>query len=453
MKPLTRRAVVRGFGGLLISLPVLEGCTRLDGLVSGPPRERTGARREGLATPAKRFISLLAPDGVDPRLWWPSGTETAFTLNSQTAAYEAVKEHLLLLKGVDNKVARDSRLDGRGNGHAEGVASLLTGWGVEERVSGSNNWYARGGPSIDQLLSTLHEQAGYLGRTRGLYLGEEGAGSYSATSILPNLDRADFGFDLASLFDSSQNQTQTALENARLRNKSVLDGSMSDFQALSTRVSGEDKRRIDAHLEALRSIELRYQVANSCRQPTLNTNPADDNETRDLYYDVVTAAMACDATRVAVVAFRHCGGGGPRLPWVGVLDDIHELSHQVVSDPQTAASHVNFTKYHQWFQGKTASLVQKLKAVTIPGGGTLFDDTVIFQGSDLSFDHDQVDMPFVILAGGQTRFSTGRFVTFAPHALHTHLLTTLLHAFGHPATQVGDPQYVSGNLDARLFKA
>ena len=61
-------------------------------------------------------------------------------------------------------------------------------------------------------------------------------------------------------------------------------------------------------------------------------------------------------------------------------------------------------------------------------------------------------MPFLIIAGDKTPFDTGRFVQFTPRVMHTHLLTTLLHAFGHPASRVGDPQYPAGHLDGRLFK-
>lgn len=454
-KPTTlpRRAVLRG-AGLLISLPLLESCSKLPDSVPTLPAREQATRTEGLSTlRAKRFIALVAPNGVDPDYWYPTGSETGFALNQQNAPLEPIRQHLLMTSGIANKVAVDGAASGNGNGHAEGVASMLTGWAPFESPKGSNQWRANGGPSIDQLLSDFHTANGYVGRARGIHMGEEGSGPYSSVSIKPDGRQEDYFSDLDVLFDPAGSSTAQALEAARLRRKSVLDGSKADFTALSARVSGEDKARIDQHLEALRSIEKRFEgMVAQCKRPTL-ANAMDDNQRRDVFYDIIVATLACDATRVATVYLRHSGGGGPKLPFINVFEDIHELSHQIVGAPVGASSRADFTKYHQWFSQKTLSLVQKLKAVSVPEGGTLFDDVVLFQGTELGYDHACPNMPFFLIAGEKTPFATGRFVKFLPAAMHTHLLVSLLNAFGHPATRVGDPRYLSGNLNARLFKA
>ncbi len=455
MKPMNRRTMMRGFGGVLVALPALEACSKPDASGAGP-RERTAARASALvATPARRFIAMMRPNGVDPPLWFPTGGERNFVLSPQTAAFEAVREHLILTHGIDNRVAIDQNADGGGNGHIEGVSSLLTGWGARLLQAGTNDWAPLGGPSVDQILADLHAQNGYVGRARGLYFGEQGMGGYSGISIRKDLAYEDAFADFDVLFESSKPTTDLARENARLTRKSVLDGTKADFAALSSRVSGEDKRRIDQHLEALRSIELRLSQVSAveCKAPVAG-EPAGDDERRELFNDIIVAAFACDATRVAGLSFYHSGGGGPQLPELGVLEDIHELSHQVADmakDP-SHGSHALFTKYHDWFSKKTVSLVQKLKAVATPEG-TLFDDTVLFQGSELAVNHACPNMPFVILAGHATPFKTGRFVEFASGTMHTHLLTTLLNAFNHPATSVGDPKYASGHLNSALFGA
>lgn len=458
---LSRRSVLRG-AGVLISLPVLESCKTRDSVPTLPAREhKVGKVTSALTSPAaKRFICVVAPNGVDPIYWFPTGGERDFVLNQQNAPLEAIRQHLIITSGIDNQPAIDMYESGAGNGHAEGVGSLLTGWAVHEDPPDSNQWAVNGGPSIDQTLSDMHGQNGYVGRARGLYMGDEGgSGSYGSVSVRENGQRENGFSDLNVLFDSNDTDNETALENARLRRKSVLDGSKADFAALVPRVSGEDKLRIEAHLEALRSIEMRYDNLTQCGRPDLNDNPMDANERRDMFQDIVVATMTCDASRVATLYLYHSGGGGPQLPFIDIYEDIHELSHQVADitrgqpdSREPAKARDDFTRYLSWFSEKTVSLVEKFKAVSTPEG-TLFDDVVIFHGSEISIDHTCPNMPFMVFAGDNTPFDTGRYLQFPTGTSHTHLLTTLLNAFGHTATQVGDPRYPAGNLNAQFFKA
>jgi hypothetical protein len=446
MKRLERRVVLRGFAGTLITLPVLEGCTSSEGLVSLPARETAKSQASLSTLKAKRFVALMCPNGVYPPKWFPTGADRTFTLNEHNSPLEAIRQHLIMTRGIANKVALDKANAG-GNGHVEGVTSLLTGWPPEDL--GGNNWRSWGGPSIDQTLASFFASNGYVARARGIHFGEEGVGGpYNALSVQANRDHE--GQTNASVLFDSPGAMQS-VENARLRHQSVLDGAKNDFQKLSLRVSGIDKQRIDAHLEALRSIEKRLALTTSCTRP--NTGPAmNGDQQRDLYFDILTAAFACDASRTATLLFYHSGGGGPKLPWINVFEDIHEISHQVEGNSPPAASVQNFGAYHQWWSRKTVRFVQNLKNTPTADGGTLLDETVIFQGSEIAWAHRTPDMPFLLVAGEKTPFDTGRYVNFSPKVMHTHLLTTLLHAFGHTATHVGDPQYPPGHLDSSFFK-
>lgn len=451
MSRLDRRTLLRGFGGALIALPALEACTR------APRSESLGrSQQRQVVTPAKRFIAIMCPDGVEPAWWFPAGSERDFTLGRHNQELAPIQQHLLLLRGVDNQVAIDARARMQGNGHAEGVSSMLTGLPPTETPVMSNDWY-NAGPSIDQVIAKFHKDAGYVGATDSLHFGEEGPGGYSSISIRADGSRSDFYNAFAAgsldlLFAADSDQSQQALENARLRKHSILDGVKADYQALAQRVSADDRRRVEAHLEALRSIEQRIDRVVVCERPEL-VPPMDDDQTRDLYYDVLTAALACDATRVATVSFRHSGGGGPKLPFAGVQEDIHELSHSIVGESLEGPAHAEFDLYHQWFWKKALSLVTKLKAVETPEGGTLFDDVVILTGSEISLDHGNVDMPFMLMAGDRTPIDTGRFVELPSGTNHCGLLVSLMRAYGVEVDHFGDPSYAAQNLDSALFKA
>jgi len=122
-----------------------------------------------------------------------------------------------------------------------------------------------------------------------------------------------------------------------------------------------------------------------------------------------------------------------------------------VEEALDGPSHIGFDTYHQWYPGKVAYLVGKMKDVLLPDGKTLFDETVLFQGSEISWNHDHPDMPFLIMAGDATPFRTGRFVQVGPAIPHNHLLVTLGRAFGADITEFGDPAVTQGNLDADLL--
>jgi hypothetical protein len=236
----------------------------------------------------------------------------------------------------------------------------------------------------------------------------------------------------------------------------VLDGALADFDRVSKQLSGEDQRRVQQHLEALRDVEKRLDTPPpvACDPNAWTAPTATDKGTLwTSLVDIAALAMACDTTRVVTFSFDHAGGGGPALPWIGVNDDMHEISHRIVGAKPDSADYQSFIKLRVWFTELVAHFVDTLKKVTLPNGESLFDDTVVFTGSEISFNHSTPDMPYVILAGAQTPFRTGRFVQVGPKVSHSNLLVTLLHAFGSQASAIGLPQFSTGNLDAALFKA
>jgi len=391
----------------------------------------------------------MQPNGVVPQYWFPSGGERDFTLGRHLTKLEPFKQNLIVMKGIDNKAGKNTTY---ANGHIEGVTSFLTGL-PPLAIDPANNQFSASGVSIDQLIADHQLSAGYLPKTRSLHFGEEGAGGYSAVAYAgPEQPMAmmspQASFDL--LFEAAADPD--AVMKARALKKSVLDGVSGDFTRLSARISGDDKQRIDEHLEALRRIEMRLSAYAACSRPMLDISPENDDETRTLYYDLVAAALTCDATRVVTISFRHSGGGGPQLPFAGVYEDIHELSHQIVAEATPGKAHEDFDKYHQWYTSKTAYLVDRLSNTLLPDGKSLLDETVLLQGSEISWDHDTPDMPYLLLAGAETPFDTGRFVQLAPKVPHNWLLVTLGRAFGLELDEFGDPMYARGHLD-QLFKA
>lgn len=392
-----------------------------------------------------------------PALWWPTpgASEADFTLAPMLDPLARHRANLLITKGIDNRTALEAAAH---NGHIEGMLTMLTGWMGSEIAPRTNNW--AGNPqatSLDQRIAKELDQRGVVTRYRSLVQG--GSGGYGGISYANGTVVGGTGSPakvFASLFGDPQ-QGADALLKARALRKSVLDGAITDYGRLAGRVSGEDRQRISTHLDALRDVEKRISATPvaSCDRNAL-TAPA-TGTTNDVSWraslDLSIAALACDATRVAVMTFAHAGGGGPPLPWIGVNTDMHELSHQVVGAKLESDSVVAFTKVKQWFNSELAYFVDRLKATRLPDGNNLLDETVIFQGSEISFNHACPDMPYLLVAGDKTPLRAGRFVQLAPKVPHNNLLVTLLHAFGVDAATFGNPAYSTGNLDAQLLKA
>jgi hypothetical protein len=437
-----RRTFIECAGGLLM-LPMLDVHRRAQAATS--------------RLPAKRFVAFGVFDGVIPSLWFPAAgsPETDFTLPSMLEPMSRHRANMIITKGVDNRTAIEAA---QHNGHIEGMLTMLTGWMGSEIAPKTNNWAAYPqATSLDQRIARELDQRGVVTRYQSIIQG--GSGGYGGISYADGRAVSGSGSAtkvFASLFGDPQ-QSADAIARARALRKSVLDGAIGDYQRLATRVSGEDRTRVTAHLDALRDVEKRILGAsatacdrNALTAPVIGT-------TRDVNWrasmDLAVAALTCDATRVAVMTFDHAGGGGPPLPWIGVNTDMHELSHQVVGAKPDSASVAAFTSVVRWFNGELAYFVDRLKATKLPDGNTLLDETVVFQGSEISYNHACPDMPYLLVAGDKTPLRTGRFVQVGPKVPHNNLLVTLLHAFGIDATSFGNPAYSTGNLDAQLLKA
>src|SRR5688500_12437546 len=124
---LSRRAVLRGAGGIAIALPWLE--------IMG------GGRVANAADPGKRFVTVYTPggsvidNGAGENRWRPTGTETEFTLSPILLPFELIKHKLLVVDGL-------SMYSAQGEQHQAGIIAWLTGTTQE---AGSYSF----GPSID----------------------------------------------------------------------------------------------------------------------------------------------------------------------------------------------------------------------------------------------------------------------------------------------------------------
>jgi hypothetical protein len=433
MKRLSRRTVLRGAGGIAIALPLLADESRADGGAS-----------------PKRFIASYVPNGVFTPQWFPTegASETEFTLGPIHQPLAPYKQHLLFTRNLDMNVA----IQGTGEMHQRGLGALLTGAKLNSGTfignDGSSSGWAKG-RSIDQEL------VGMIGQTRipSLQLGVNcqerdvsGVMSYSGNDG-PLLPQNDPRVTFRNLFMDS-GQPQQMLDEVQRRRKSVLDAVMGQINIVKRRMGVVDQQRLDAHFTKVRDLEKRVTALppGACPTPMAPgeiqfLTEAAMPQVAKLQLDLVTLAFQCDLTRIVTImwsdAKNHRG-----MPFLGINSSIHNITHYGDSDP----GRIKLIDRDRWQMQQLASILEGLQSVTDANGTTLLDNTLVFQGSDVSRGnvHSHDDMPH-ILAGGGGGWRMGRLVKFAGQN-HNNLLVSILKAFGGTQTTWGDPAFCTGEL-------
>ena len=103
---------------------------------------------------------FATPNGTRNSLFWPTGTETNFTLNTFTPDLAPYKSKLTFLKGIKlNPALQNGALGGTvGSEHARGTGGMLTGRplksGTQFKSFGNTTSGWGSGQSLDQYLAT-----------------------------------------------------------------------------------------------------------------------------------------------------------------------------------------------------------------------------------------------------------------------------------------------------------
>lgn len=445
-RTISRRQLLRGTAGALIGLPLLQamGCQRATPTTRGPAEKGAAA----LSGAPRRFIGILVPNGVVPADWFPTGSERQFTLGRNTQSLQPYKDDVILFKGVHNQAVR---LD-PGENHWQGTFSLLTG---RPMAGGMKGPFSATGISLDQHIAA---QVGGGTRLGSLELSAEGSHSLVCLAV----DRfKQFRLPLVSplqvfgkLFGDPNLDAQ-ALQALLQRRKSILDRVGSDYSSLAAQVGKEDRERLEAHLAAIRDVEQRLSASTACR-PASKDPYAQAPAPQDWYRvmtELIVLAFQCDLTRAVTIVYRHPGGGSSYFPWLpglkgpGGMDDpnlyIENEHHEMSHAPATRREKLHTIT--DWFVQQTAHLIGRLKAST-EGAGTLLDQTVVLQGSDIGLGtHEMDNIPFLLAGRGGGAIRTGRYLEYGGAGVaHNRLLIAIMNAMGIPGDVFGDARVCEG---------
>jgi hypothetical protein len=399
-----------------------------------------------------RIIFLFSANGTLHERWVPSGGQTDFTLSQILAPLELYKDRLVILDGM--RVIRQ----GLGDGHQMGMACMWTGNqllpGPFQGGDGGSAGYS-GGISVDQhIANTVGVETPYKSLEFGVMTG--GANNWTrmcyagADQPVAPEDNPQAMFD--RLF-ADLDVDPAGMEKLKAERRSVIDLVKGDLTTLTSRYGGNDKLKIEAHLEAIRAIEMRNEAAVPvCEQPVLNLgfDPyANDNfpETSSRQIDQLVMALACDLTRVASLQWS-ASVSGVRFSWLGQTTGHHDLSHLGDDDPTMLDQ---ITAVNIWYAEQVKYLLDQLAAIP-EGDGTLLDHTLVVWGNELSRgnSHGNHPVPFVLAGGANGLMEMGRYLDYGDTP-HNRMLVSLCHYMGLSEQQsFGDNDPASGGLDGLL---
>jgi hypothetical protein len=439
-----RRAFLGGTAGAVIGLPFLESLA---------PRTALG---QSAAAP-KRFLGYWYPNGYYMLDWHPTGTGTNFTFGPNMGpggrvwadglgtfpttedgpGLDSIKDQVLLISGLQN-THQPAMVPGD---HSGGTGSFLTNRSVSMAVNAK-----MGGPSIDYTLAQAIGQTtkrpylamgGEAARAAGVFCDSGFSCSVGDHISFDNngnpLTRYDNpGQIFDQLFMGLPTGTTTmpsaadlAAAARRKQDTSILDLVTAEATSLQPKLSRQDRPRLDAYLTSVREVERRINAMQTsagtgpmCMPPQRQAAAfmlANPRQTIDIAHELIALAFQCDATRVMSFQWGNSTSNRPHT-FIGASGGHHDTSHH-----GTNVQMINkIQRIDYWWYRRFTALLTRLKGMQDVDGRSVLDNTLIFQGTDVSdgAKHNHDDMP-VVLAGGAAGFRMGQ-----------HILTDGTHWFG-----------------------
>ncbi len=414
----------------------------------------------------------------------PKPTETSFDLAPIHASLAPFKSQLLLTRGI-SMASQDADTSAFANSHVRGGTHALT---AANRMTQS----LAGGPSIDQVIAKAINtpapvtrypswELDFLnapdmeGGTSYLSAGQTNDRQYGPSGVLKQ-----FPADLGQQTDAQKKAAAAKLA----RQQASIDLALGEYSGVKSRLSKEDKAKLDQHAQTIRDLRAQMQIGTSltCQPPDaalqgdiakFDVHPASGASQAErgawtkLGWDVqarlAVSALACDLTRVQIL----------HLPGYGAIDDVigyqpadygngkahantHDLAHQCSGINQYGnggplwdiPQAVDLMRKLDTAQADMlAQLLGYLKAVPRGDGGTLLDSTVVvYCGQIANGYHDTDDLPWIVAGNANGYFRTGRFLQYAKGTGHNDLFVSLANAMGVGISTFGNPAVCKGPL-------
>jgi len=378
----------------------------------------------------KRLIILFSANGQYGPDWYPRNIGPGITqvplkgiegpistiLGSE---FDPFREKMLLLRGLDIIPEVDEHWG----------AKVLSGYGqsynrkptMDQIVCRSPSVYSsepilrslvskiEGRPAADRLVGATHSYAPFGDDT---------------VTIIPQSNPKSV-FD--AIFPANQDVERSLQISTHL---------YEQYKAISSssRLSKEDKYKLETHMNFISEMKSRYS-----RAPALGCNIADElrNVGRELevpilmkdHLDLIATAVKCDITRV--VRFNLTESGEARsyhfVPGVE-SGDFHNYTHSFLGNNVDY-----YQRVQKWLAKQVAYLLEQLNQVEDPiTGRTYLDNSIVYWGNesgarvngDPNNPHDDLDLPCLLAGDGKGFLTPGKYVDYRQIGIHRRWFST-----------------------------
>ena len=400
-QPVSRRIFLRG-AGVVMALPWLESIP-----VWGAAAETPKAP----SAPPKRLVFQFMGTGISPEHWWAKGEGAGMELSKSLQPLDPFKTRLNVINGLFNRPSTGVGI------HPGMTGNILSGMPLAKGA------VLHGGISVDQLLAARIGQdtvqpslvlaceqplTGYhetnFSMAYSSHISWQSADSPVPCEVYPSL-----AFD--SLFENSGSR----------RMESILDRVSGEAAGLRSRISRDDRAKLDEYLTSVRDVEQRAQRmrgdmgkaadrAKDQGKPLVamkrpeNGLPEDIREHMRLMCDIVALAIQTDKTRIATMLMCR-DLSGLFYPFLGVRTAHHLASHHDTSD--------EYERITRHYVTQLAYLAGRLQAMP-EGQGNVLDNTCLLWLSNMfsGSAHDNSTLPILTIGGLGGTLATGRVLNY-----------------------------------------
>lgn len=240
-----------------------------------------------------------------------------------------------------------------------------------------------------------------------------------------------------------------------------------DFQRVRNgrRISSEDRNTLDTFMDRLTDLINSFGgsgggQAGACSVPdrprSINGSAygPTNNEVAQAMTDIIIAAIQCGYTNIATLDVnsawvRETSTGTPHIDVPG---QWHASAHSW-NQNMNAAPMLQLYRINKWIADTIFyRIVNGLNQTPDPNGGTILDNSLVYWGNELGFDHNPYSVPAITAGSAGGFFNTGNYYDYihydypvgtfgfsggfvVPGITHNRFLIAMLESMGVPRSE------------------